>query len=177
MNTKKLTSLAMFTALALIIFTIESAIPPLIPIPGIKLGLANIITLLVLHNYSAKDALTVLILRILLASFFFGQALSLLYSLAGGILCFGAMILLHRFLKGKYLFLVSIMGGIFHNIGQLTVAFLITEVPGVLVYLPFLLISGILTGAFTGFCAHFTNRQLHSLKAGSRFFAKSDDDN
>ncbi len=177
MNTRKLTTLAMFTALALIIFTIESAIPPLIPIPGIKLGLANIITLLLLHNYSAKDALTVLLLRIILSSFFFGQTLSLLYSLAGGILCFLAMVLLHHFLKGQYLFLVSIIGAIFHNIGQLTVAYLITEVPGVLVYLPFLLLSGIVTGAFTGFCAHFTNRQLRSLIAGSRSYAKPDDDN
>ena len=177
MKTKHLTTLAMFTTLALIIFTIESAIPPLVPIPGIKLGLANIITLVLLHNYSAKDAFLVLMVRILLACFFFGQALSLLYSLAGGIVCFVAMLLVHRLLKGNYLFLVSIIGGIFHNLGQIAIAYLITEVPGVLVYLPFLLLSGIVTGLFTGLCAHFMNRHLLPLIIVSRSSAKSDDDN
>lgn len=177
MKTKHLTTLAMFSTLALIIFTIESAIPPLIPIPGIKLGLANIITLVLLHNYSAKDAFLVLMVRILLAGFFFGQALSLLYSLVGGIVCFVAMLLVHRLLKGNYLFLVSIIGGIFHNLGQITIAYLVTEVPGVLVYLPFLLLSGIVTGLFTGLCAHFMNRHLLPLITVSRSSAKSDDDN
>ena len=100
MKLNKITTLALFTTLALIIFTIENAIPTLIPIPGIKLGLANIITLVVLHNYSPKDTLLVLLMRILLASFFFGQAISLLYSLAGGLLCFAAMLLIHRLLQG-----------------------------------------------------------------------------
>ena len=172
MNTKKLTILAMFTTLALIIFTVESAIPPLVPIPGIKLGLANIITLVVLHNYSAKDALLVLIMRILLSSFFFGQAVSLLYSLAGGLLCFLVMTLIHRMLQGHFLYLISMIGAIFHNLGQLAVAYLITEVPGVLVYLPFLLISGLITGLFTGLCAHFIQKYLLSLIADSRSSSK-----
>lgn len=150
----------MFTTLALIIFTIESAIPPLVPIPGIKLGLANIITLVLLHNYSAKDTLLVLLVRILLSSFFFGQAVSLLYSLAGGLLCFVAMVLTHRLLQGHFLFLTSMVGALFHNIGQLTIAYLITAVPGVLVYLPFLLLSGLITGLFTGLCAHFIQKYL-----------------
>lgn len=160
MRTKKLTTLAMFTTLALIIFTIESAIPPLVPIPGIKLGLANIITLVLLRNYSAKDTLLVLLVRILLSSFFFGQAVSLLYSLAGGLLCFVAMVLTHRLLQGHFLFLTSMVGALFHNIGQLTIAYLITAVPGVLVYLPFLLLSGLITGLFTGLCAHFIQKYL-----------------
>lgn len=168
MKIKRLTTLALFTALALIIFTIESMIPPLIPIPGIKLGLANIITLVILHNYSAKDAFFVLIMRILLSSFFFGQAVSLLYSLAGGVLCFVAMALIYRILQGHFLYLISMFGAIFHNIGQLTIAFLITKVPGVLVYLPFLLISGLITGLFTGLCAHFIQKHLLPLTSGSR---------
>lgn len=169
MKLNKITTLALFTTLALIIFTIENAIPTLIPIPGIKLGLANIITLVVLHNYSPKDTLLVLLMRILLASFFFGQAISLLYSLAGGLLCFAAMLLIHRLLQGHYLFLISIVGAIFHNLGQLAVAYLITEVPGVLVYLPFLLLSAILTGLFTGLCAQFTQRYLIPAITVSRF--------
>ena len=177
MKTKKLTTLAMFTTLALIIFTIESAIPALVPIPGIKLGLSNIITLVVLCNYSAKDTFTVLIMRILLSTFFFGQAISLLYSLAGGIVCFLAMLMVYKLLQGHFIFLVSIIGAIFHNMGQLTVAYLITEVPGVLTYLPFLLLSGILTGLFTGLCAHFTQRFLMPAIIASPFSLKADDDN
>lgn len=167
MKIKKITTLALFTTLALIIFTIESMIPPLVPIPGIKLGLSNIITLVVLHNYSAKDAFCVLIMRILLSCFFFGQALSLLYSLAGGILCFIAMVLVHHILQGHFLYLTSMFGAIFHNLGQLAIAFFVTTVPGVFVYLPFLLISGFVTGLFTGLCAHFIQKYLKPLTSGS----------
>lgn len=177
MKIQKLTTLALFTTLALIIFTVESAIPAPLPIPGIKLGLANIITLIVLHNYSAGDTLAVLVMRILLASFFFGQAVSLLYSLAGGLLCLAAMLVVHKLLQGHFLFLTSIIGAIFHNLGQLIVAYLITEVPGVLVYLPHLLLSGIVTGLFTGLCAHFTQRFLMPAITGSRSFPKGDGGN
>ncbi len=167
----------MFTTLALIIFAIESAIPPLVPIPGIKLGLANIITLVLLRNYCFQDALWVLLARILLASFFFGQALSLLYSIAGGFFCLLAMYLVNRLLQKHFIFLASIVGAIFHNVGQLFVAYLITKVTGVLTYLPFLMLSGILTGLFTGLCAHFIQCYLMPAIAGSRFSPKSDDDN
>lgn len=160
MKLKRITTLALFTTLALIIFTIESAIPPLVPIPGIKLGLANIITLVVLHNYAPSDAFLVLTMRILLSCFFYGQAVSLLYSLAGGFLCFVAMASVHRMLQGHYLYLVSMVGAVFHNLGQLAVAYSLTQVPGVLIYLPFLLLSGLLTGLFTGLCAHFAQKHL-----------------
>lgn len=163
MSTKKMTRLALFTTIALIIFTVESALPALAPIPGIKLGLANIITLVVLRYYGVKDAFIVLIMRILLASFFFGQALSLLYSLVGGICCLLIMYLINKLLSGQYIYLTSITGAIAHNLGQLGVAFLITQIEGILVYLPFLLISGVLTGLFTGLCAHFVNRYIKSL--------------
>ncbi len=177
MNTKKLTFLAMFTTLALIIFTIESAIPPLVPIPGIKLGLANIITLVLLMNSSLSDALWVLLTRILLASFFFGQALSLLYSLAGGLCCLLVMYLINRLLQGHFIFLTSIVGAMFHNLGQLSVAYLVVRTTGVISYLPFLMLSGVLTGLFTGLCAYFIQRFLIPATAGSLFFSKSGDDN
>ena len=78
MHTRKLTILALFTTLALVIYSVESLLPPVAPLPGIKLGLANIVTLLVLHLYSAKDAALVLLARILLSALLFGQAMSLL---------------------------------------------------------------------------------------------------
>lgn len=160
MKLKKLTMLAVFTSLALIIFIIEAALPPLAPIPGIKLGLANIVTLILLLHFTARDAFWVLLMRILLAGFFAGQAVSVMYSLAGGLLCFGIMFLSNKLLRGHYIFLTSILGGCFHNLGQLLTARLITGVPGVWAYFPLLLISGILTGLFTGLCAHFCRRYL-----------------
>lgn len=160
MNLKKLTTLALFTALSLIIFTLESAIPPLVPIPGIKLGLANIITLLLLQNDTEKDALMVLLARTLLSTFFFSQAMSLIYSLAGGLLSLAVMAVINRLLNRRFLFLTSVTGGLTHNLGQLAAAFLLTSVPGVLVYLPFLILGGMITGLFTGLCAHFAQKYL-----------------
>ena len=163
MHLRRLTSLALFTTLSLIIFTLESAIPPLVPIPGIKLGLANIITLILLRNYTAKDALLVLLARTLLSTFFFSQAISLVYSLAGGLLSLGVMALCSRLLQRKYTFLTGISGGLTHNLGQLMAAYLLTSVPGVLVYLPFLMLGGMLTGLFTGLCAHFAQKYLRPI--------------
>lgn len=163
MNTRKLTILSLFTALAMIIFTAESAIPPLVPIPGIKLGLANIITLVLLRNTSARNTFQVLLTRILLSSLLFGQAMSLLYSMAGGILCFLVMWPVNHLLQGHYLFLTSILGALSHNLAQLAVAFLLTAVPGVAAYLPFLLVSAAITGLFTGLCAQFAQRYLKRL--------------
>lgn len=156
MQIRKLTTLALYTTLALIIYSVESLIPPLVPIPGIKLGLSNIITLVVLTKYSPKDTLFLLTARILLSTFLFGQAMSLLYSLAGGLLSFVAMVPVQHLLQKHFIYLTAIVGALFHNIGQLLVAFLLTSVPGVLTYLPFLIVSAVLTGLFTGLCAHFT---------------------
>lgn len=160
MNIKKLTLLGVFTALALIIFIVESALPPLAPIPGIKLGLANVITLILLLNYSEKDAFLVLFMRIILSGLFAGQFIYVIYSLAGGLLCYLAMMIVNKLLHGHYIFLTSIVGSCFHNIGQILIALLITQVWGIVAYLPILLISGILTGLFTGLCAHFSNRYI-----------------
>ena len=163
MNTRKLTNLALLAVLALAIYYVESLLPPVVPIPGIKLGLANIITLLVLRIYNARNAALVLLVRILLSALLFGQAMSLLYSLCGGLLCFIAMASVCRLFHGHFPELTSILGGIFHNIGQLLVALALTAVPGVLAYLPFLLISGIITGLFTGLCARFAGHYLKRL--------------
>ena len=163
MRTRKLTALALFTTLALAIYFAENQLPPVVPIPGIKLGLANIITLLVLHLYGSRDATVVLLARILLSALLFGQAMSLFYSLCGGFLCLLAMILASRLLHRRFPELTSILGGIFHNVGQLLAALLITFVPGVLVYLPYLLVSGAVTGRFTGLCARFALRYLRRV--------------
>lgn len=163
MSTKKLTALALFTTISLTVYAIESAIPPLVPLPGMKLGLANIITLILLQFYSLKDAALVLLARILLSGLLFGQALSLLYSLAGGILSLFIMAVTMKLLCKKMTYLTGAAGGLFHNLGQLFMAFLVTSSNGVFTYLPFLIISGILTGLFTGMCAGFSGRYLKKI--------------
>lgn len=160
MNIRRLTILSVFTVVALTIFVVESTIPVPIPIPGIKLGLANIITLILLLNFPWTNALFVLLARIFLSAIFAGQAMSLLYSLCGGILCFAAMCLVNRFLCGKYIFITSVFGALFHNVGQLLMAYLILHSVSVLTYLPFLAISAVVTGLFTGLCAHYTQKYL-----------------
>lgn len=163
---KHLTVLALFTTIALAIYSVETALPTLIPIPGIKLGLANIITLIVLKNYSAKDAFLVLLVRILLATFFFGQAISLLYSLVGGFLCLLVMYLVNKLLHGQFIFITSIFGALAHQMGQLTVACLLTASLAPVSYLPFFIISGTVTGLFTGLCAHFAQKYLNQILRG-----------
>lgn len=153
MSVQKLTLLAFYTTISLAVYAIESALPPLVPFPGVKPGLANIITLLVLHRFSTKEASMVLTARILLSTLLFGQALSLFYSLAGGILSLAAMVLLQKLLGKRLLIPIGITGGLFHNLGQLIIALLLTKTLGVLTYLPILVIGGITAGLLTGTAA------------------------
>ncbi len=153
MKTKKLTALAMLTALSLIIFIIEAQLPPLVPIPGIKLGLANIVTLITIYMYGRKEAFCVLALRIGLGTVFTGHMLSLIYSISGGLLSYIVMALLFKLFDTKRLWVISILCAIAHNIGQITAAVAITHVPELIWYLPALMISAIITGAFTGVIA------------------------
>ncbi len=150
----------MFAALALGIYALESFIPNPIPIPGIKLGLANIITLVVLKKYGFRDAALVLTVRILLSALLFGSLYSLLYSITGGAFCLAIEYVINRFLDGKAIFVTAVFGAILHNAGQLFIAFLLTSVPGVAVYIPYLVISAVITGFITGLAAHFTIKLL-----------------
>ncbi|MCM1193428.1 MAG: Gx transporter family protein [Butyrivibrio sp.] len=165
MKPKQLTTLALYVTLSLAVYAIESAIPPFIPIPGIRLGLSNIITLILLHRYSLRETALVLTARILLSTLLFGQFMSFFYSLSGGFLSLLAMFLTCRLLRGKMRFLTGAVGGLTHNLGQLLTAFALTATPGVLAYLPFLVLSGILTGLFTGFAAFFTDKYLLSHRS------------
>jgi heptaprenyl diphosphate synthase len=160
MSTSRLTRLALFAVLALAIYGIESALPPLTPIPGIKPGLANIITLIVIRNYSGRDASLVLIVRILLASLLFGQMVSMIYSLAGGFLCLIIMLFMNRLFSGHFIYITSICGAIAHNAAQMAVAIIITDTTALLAYMPFLLLSAVITGLFTGLCAHASQKYL-----------------
>lgn len=161
MDSKKLTKLALLAGVALIIFVVELQIPSPIPIPGVKLGLSNIITLVTLCLFGWKEALAVLLVRVVLGAIITGQVGALPYALSGGLLSFGAMLCLKRFVRPNQLWVLSVIGGLFHNLGQLGAAILITRTPGLIAYLPVLLLSGMLAGLFTGLCAQFL---LHRLQ-------------
>lgn len=163
-SVKKLTLLALFTTIALIIFVVESAIPPLVPIPGVKLGLANIVTLVLISANMPKEALAVLFMRIFLASIFAGQMVSFFFSILGGLFCLAAMYLFNRLLKGRYLWFTSMVGAIFHNAGQLLAAIITLQSIYVIYYAPFLLVSGIITGLFTGLCTQFFTKRVDIRK-------------
>jgi len=161
---KLIATLAMFAALSFGIYAMETFLPNPIPIPGIKLGLSNIIILIVLHRYGFKEASMVLVVRLLLSMLLFGTLLSLLYSAVGGVLCLSVEALSNHLFKGKGLFITAAFGALFHNAGQLAVALIITHTAGVLMYAPYLAISGILTGLLTGLCAFFVLKKLPKLE-------------
>lgn len=152
MNTKKLTQLAMLTGVALIIFVIELQIPNPFPIPGIKLGLANIITVYAVYRFRAAEVMMIVFCRIFLAAVFGGNMMALAYSFAGSVLCLAGMLLLRKIVDKNHIWIASVFGAVLHNIGQIMIAVLVMGT-GILVYLPFLLVSGCLAGAFTGGCA------------------------
>lgn len=141
--------LGMYLALALICSYVESLIPFYFGIPGVKLGLTNIVVVLLLYTLGAKEAFLVSVVRIILAGFLFGNPFSILYSLSGGALSFLAMYVLKRTEKLKVV-TVSVAGGVMHNTGQLIMAALVVENYHILYYIPVLLTAGFITGFFIG---------------------------
>lgn len=136
-------------ALALIFSYVEFLIPVPIGIPGVKLGLANIVILIALYAMGTKDSFIISCIRILVVGFTFGNMFSILYSLAGAILSWIVMVLCKK-IKSLSIVGVSIAGGIAHNIGQIIVATIAMNTPGILSYLPVLMIAGTLTGFAIG---------------------------
>ncbi len=148
-NVKRLTSLALMVTLALILSYIESRIPAFVAIPGVKVGLANIVVVFALYKLGMKEAITISIIRVFLISILFGNPVSMVYSLAGAVLSLTVMFILKRFTSLKEI-AVSVSGGIMHNVGQIAVASVILETNVVVYYLPFLILSGIIAGIAVG---------------------------
>ncbi|MDU1028139.1 MAG: Gx transporter family protein [Clostridiales bacterium] len=154
MSVKRTVTLALLTAIALIIFVIEAQIPPILPaVPGIKMGLANIVSLFTLFWLGRKDAYLVLIVRILLGAIFAGTGVTLLYSLAGGLLSLSIIAIFRRAFSINALWIPSALGGVLHNLGQLACAAWLMHTWAVLAYLPVLIFAGTLSGLFTGIAA------------------------
>ncbi len=148
-SAKTVALMAMMIALAMIFSYVETMIPINFGIPGVKLGLANLVIVAAIYLFGGRQAFLISIVRIFLSGFMFGNLASIMYSLAGGLLSLAVMLLLKKTDKLSIL-AVSVMGGICHNIGQLIVAMLVVESLKLIFYVPVLLISGFLTGLLIG---------------------------
>ena len=146
---KRLALLSMCACLAMILSFVESRIPPLTAIPGIKMGLANIAVMFTMYKLGTKEAAVVSAVRVILIALLFGSLVSFLYSLAGAVLSFAVMLLLRK-IKLFSVLGVSVAGGVCHNIGQITMACILLETNVIVYYLPFLLLSGTVTGVLIG---------------------------
>lgn len=150
--TKKVAYGGLFLALALVASYVETLIPLQIGIPGVKIGLANGVIMVLLYMVNVKETYAVSIGRIVLAGFLFGNLMMIAYSLAGGMLSLTVMVLLRK-IKGFSPVGVSVAGGVAHNVGQLIVAAIVLETSRLVYYLPVLLISGTIAGIFVGVIA------------------------
>ena len=155
MKVKKLTLLAMLSAIALTIFMVEAQIPPLVPMPGVKLGLANIVTVFAVFALGPREGAAVLFVRIFLGAVFAGNFSTIFYSAAGGGCAIGVTVLLRLILKENQLWVAGCLGAIAHSIGQMAMAIALTSTPGLVAYLPVMIVISIVTGCFTGLCAQF----------------------
>jgi len=169
-SVKKLTLMAVLTASALIIFIIEALVPLPVPVPGMKLGLANAVTLFALFYGAGKpdnknqlttaNAFAILLCRIVLGALFTGRVVAFIYSITGGLLGFTAQVVMKRFVSAKQIWVCGAAGAVFHNIGQILAAVFITGTPAIAAYLPVLIITGVITGVFTGFIAQMTLERI-----------------
>ena len=168
MKTRKLTRMALLTAIALTIFMVEARIPALVPVPGVKLGLSNIVTVFAVFAMGPKEAAAILFARIFLGAVFAGNFSTIFYSAAGGALAICVTILLRKVLTNKQLWVAGIMGAIAHSIGQMAMAVTITATPGLIAYLPIMIVASIVSGTFTGLCAQLLVNRGSLWKITSR---------
>lgn len=160
---RKITYIGSLAATAMIFSYVEALIPFNFGIPGLKLGLANIVTLAALYKFGAGEALLISLIRIFLTGLIFGSGASIIYSLCGGVLSFLIMLLLVK-IKAFSIVSVSAAGAVFHNIGQLSAACFVLKSTAVLSLLPILTVCGILTGVMTGIAGERALRLLSHEK-------------
>ena len=155
----KVAYFGVFTALALIFSYVETLIPINFGIPGVKLGLANLIIVIALYKMRLREVYLLSIVRVLLSGFIFGNYFSIIYSLTGGLLSLTVMAVFKR-KDGFSIMGISIAGGVFHNVGQLIVAMLVVETFSVAYYVPVLLIAGMITGLLIGIVSNEMLKRL-----------------
>lgn len=159
----KVAVFGVFTSLALILSYVELLIPINLGIPGMKLGLANLLVVILLYKGCPRDALLLSVIRILLSGLIFGNMFSIFYSLGGGLLSLAVMVFLKK--TGQFTVAgISIGGGASHNVGQLLVAMFVVQTYQVGYYLPVLLIAGVITGAVIGILSAEVLKRTQSIR-------------
>ena len=157
-KTQRVALVGLLLSLMLILGFVESRLP--VPgLPGVKLGLSNGVLLFALYLLDIPSALLLMVLKILLSGFLFGNPSSMMYAAAGGVLSLAGMILLSRN-KALSPVSVSMTGGLLHNVGQVGLAMIILQTPGLLLYMAILMVVGMLTGLATGLCAKAVIRRF-----------------
>lgn len=155
-KTQRLTLMALLVAQGLVLHIFERMLPVPFITPGAKLGLTNIITLIALYIFDFNEVFFIIVLRIILATLIGGSLSNFLYSMAGGILSFLAMYILKKIGKDNVSIIgISMIGAVFHNIGQIIVAGLVIENAMIVTYLPVLVIAAVGTGFFVGLTAKY----------------------
>lgn len=160
---RKIAFLGLCIALAMILSYMESLIPPLVAVPGVKVGLPNLVIMFMLYRVGAREAAAVSFVRVVLVGLLFSSAMTILYGLAGGVLSLLGMLLLKKG-GGFSCVTVSVVGGVLHNVGQILVACLITETAQLVLYLPVLIISGVAAGIAIGLLAALLIKRLDKIR-------------
>ena len=161
METRKVARMGLLLALSMILSYVETLIPAFVAVPGVKIGLANIVIVFALYTLGDMEAISLSLIRVLLSSLLFGSVLSLLYSFSGALLSLVGMILMKK-VKIFSTTVVSVTGGVLHYLGQILVACLVLETDVLLYYLPVLILSGTITGAVIGIIASLVIKRLEN---------------
>lgn len=162
MKTKKMVKLSLFATISLALFVVETRIPNLVPVPGVKLGLANIITVCAVYSFAPIEVALITTVRITLGTIFCGSPLTFIYSLVGSTLSLIASILVKNVITRDKMWITSIISAIIHNVGQILTASVVMRSMAIFAYLPMLLISGTVTGLFCGLVALLIDQRLRN---------------
>ena len=163
MKTKKVAMLGLTIALAMIMSYIEALVPLSFAVPGIKMGLANIVIIFVLYKIGTKEAILVSLIRVILVSLLFSNVMAMAYSIAGAVLSLSVMWILKK--TDKFSFVgVSIAGGIMHNVGQIIMAVILLGTEQIALYLPVLIITGTVTGVVIGIVAGLVINRFRTIR-------------
>lgn len=163
MKTKKVATLGLTIALAMIMSYIEALVPLSFAVPGIKMGLANIVIIFVLYKIGTKEAILVSLIRVILVSLLFSNAMAMAYSIAGAVLSLSFMWLLKKTDKFSVIG-VSVAGGIMHNVGQIIMAVILLGTEQIALYLPVLIITGTATGIVIGIVAGLVINRFKNIR-------------
>lgn len=163
MKTKKVAMLGLTVALAMIMSYIEALVPLSFAVPGIKMGLANIVIIFVLYKIGTKEAILVSLIRVILVSLLFSNVMAMAYSIAGAVLSLSVMWLLKK--TDRFSFVgVSIAGGIMHNVGQIIMAVILLGTEQIALYLPVLIITGTVTGVVIGIVSGLVINRFKTIR-------------